>query len=116
MKLKMFKCIMIALVLSISNYIKAQHYSQLLVFNNKEFIEEQQVNMHVKLKSNKLIINYNKTLYKYDVKIDTVRGTMVVAPFNNNFSCITDTTKEVFAIIKYENEILIELIYSNYEE
>ena len=116
MKQKMFKYIMIVLVLLLSYYIEAQHYSQLLVFNNKKFIEEQQVDMHIQLRSNELLINYNKNLYTYDVRIDTVQETIVVAPLHHNFSCITDTTREVFAIIKYENEILIELIYANYEE
>ena len=112
----MYKYIMIVLILLLSKYIKAQHYSQLFVFNNKKFVDEQQVNMYIELKSNKLLINYNKNLYTYDVKVDTVRETIIVAPLHHNFSCITDATREVFTIIKYKNKILIELIYSNYEE
>jgi hypothetical protein len=108
LKKLMFK-LFIVLLLPLQVY--SQHYNTLLVYVDKKFVEQREVNVHFNIIYGVLYINYDKTLYEYAVDIDTINGTIIIEPDDHSFTCMTDETKDVMALIKYKKKKLFEFLY-----
>jgi len=71
------------------------------------------VDAYIRYTDKHLLIVEDDDDASYNVKIDTIDNLIFIEPYENFFTVVTDTTKEVYIIVYYQDDIKYEIIYYN---
>tara|TARA_Y100000592_G_scaffold25454_2_gene40092 strand:+ start:130 stop:444 length:315 start_codon:yes stop_codon:yes gene_type:complete len=101
--------ILFFLLLSIQAF--SQHYSRLVVYEDKELVGDKDVDIYFRLTEPVTYIFYDDDTYAYDAKIDTISDVIYVV--TNQFLIVTDESKEIIILNKEVDGKNVELVYFN---
>tara|TARA_R100001460_G_scaffold25418_1_gene51100 strand:+ start:2943 stop:3257 length:315 start_codon:yes stop_codon:yes gene_type:complete len=101
--------ILFFLLLSIQAF--SQHYSRIIVYEDKELVGDKDVDVYFRLTEPVTYIFHDDNTYAYNATMDTISDVIYV--ITNEFLIITDETKEIIILNKEVDGKNVELVYFN---